>query len=105
MLFIIKPTSACNGACLYCSAHQEDPEARGRMSLPQLDRILLRIEEWGLQAKPDRLALLWHGGEPLLMGAAFYREVLRRTRELRERTGLELRHIMQSNLTLVDAEL
>ncbi len=96
MLFIVKPTAACNGACVYCSAHQQDPRALGRMSSEQLALLLERIEGWAVRARPRRLAILWHGGEPLLMGADFYREVLRHTASLEDRTGMRLHHIMPS---------
>ena len=107
MLFVVKPTSACNGACVYCSAwHDEDasPGARGRMSTDQVDAYLARIAEWVEQAtpRPRRISLLWHGGEPLLMGRPFYRHVLETCRAMEARTGLEIRHLMQSNITLVD---
>ncbi|MDX9999836.1 MAG: radical SAM protein [Polyangia bacterium] len=104
MLFVLKPTSSCNGACVYCSAWKEDPEDRHRMSQGDLEQLLGRIGEWAASARPSRLSLLWHGGEPLMMGKAFFRRALYLGRELAQSRGLELRHLMQSNITLVDEE-
>ena len=105
MLFVIKPTAACNGACIYCSAYKEHPDELAKMSPDELGVVLARIEEYVAKARPRRASILWHGGEPLVMGASFYRDVLERCRKIKERTGIELRHIMQSNITLVTDEL
>lgn len=105
MLFIVKPTAACNGACVYCSAYKDHPEELGMMTSDQLRLVMHRIEEYAAAAQPDRLAILWHGGEPTLMGAGFYREVMALSGQARERTGIEIGHIMQSNITRIDDEL
>lgn len=105
MLFIVKPTAACNGACRYCSAYKEHTDELGRMSLEQVRAILNRVEEFALSSRPRRLTILWHGGEPFLMGAQFYREVMEICSQMFERTGLEIGHIMQSNITMATDEL
>jgi len=46
-------------------------------------------------------AILWHGGEPLLMGKDFFREALAYRPAA---TGVELRHLMQSNLLAFDED-
>lgn len=106
MLFVVKPTSSCNGACVYCSAWHDDPEDRHRMTEEDVDLLCGRVVAWAARARPRprRVSLLWHGGEPLAMGKAFFRHVLRLTRILKERHGVVLRHLMQSNITLVDEE-
>lgn len=75
------------------------------MSFEQLGVILERIEEYVVKKQPRRASILWHGGEPLVMGTKFYREVLERCAEIEKRTGYKLEHIMQSNLTLVTDEM
>ena len=103
MLFILKPTAACNGVCVYCSAHQEDPAKR--MSEDQLAFLLDRIEAFARDRRLKRLTLLWHGGEPLLMGRPFFERALARTQAMEKSLGRPVRHIMQSNITLVDDEM
>lgn len=107
MLFVVKPTAVCNGACVYCSAwHGDEPDTR--MSRDRVDALLARIAEWVEQARPRRISLLWHGGEPLIMGRGFYEHVQRSCEAIRQRAAhrsgfdLEIRHLMQSNITLVD---
>ncbi len=101
MLFIVKPTAACNGACVYCSAYKEDASRRPRMTLDVLSLLFQRVREYLEEVEHRRVRFLWHGGEPMLMGPAFYREVLRLSREVEADTGVSVHHAMQSNITLV----
>ncbi len=105
MLFIVKPTAACNGACVYCSAFKEDASRRPRMTLEVLSLLFLRVGEYVQQAGIPRIRFLWHGGEPMLMGPGFYREVVRLARELEAETGVAVQHEMQSNITLVTGRI
>lgn len=102
MLFVVKPTSSCNGSCVYCSAWREDPGDRHRMSGNDVERLLGRVAEWAVRTRPSRISVLWHGGEPLMMGKAFFEHAKRVSDSLAERHGLRIRHLMQSNITQVD---
>ena len=94
---IIKPTHACNIACTYCFI--AEAEARQRMSFETVDRLLERVTQFCGKTRP--IFLVWHGGEPMLMGADFYREAGKRARTYQER-GYPIKHLMQTNLTLID---
>lgn len=104
MLFIIKPTAACNGACIYCSAYKHHPDELKKMTPEEVTTLLLKIEEYIVEEKPRRAAILWHGGEPMVMGMDFYEKVLEVCAGIEERTGVKLQHMMQSNITLVTPE-
>ena len=104
MLFIIKPTAACNGACIYCSAYKHHPDELGKMSLDEVEAILKKIEEYIVEMSPDRTSILWHGGEPLVMGIPFYEKVLELCEGIKERTGVSIGNMMQSNITMVTPE-
>ncbi len=102
MLFIVKPTAACNGKCVYCSAYKEDP---GRAMTRQTLRLLFeRVGEYAETGALREIQFLWHGGEPLLMGPDFYREVLELSAALQERGQIPVGHLIQSNITLVTEE-
>jgi len=47
-----------------------------------------------------KVNFLWHGGEPLLMGLDFYKEVLQR----QKKANCNIKNSMQSNLTLMTPE-
>lgn len=97
---VVKTTHRCNAACVYCLA-AEDVRSRGpSMTAAVLERLFQRIDEF-LRARPrERLTLLWHGGEPLMMGPAFYEEALACQERCCPVTRSRIQHRMQSNLTL-----
>lgn len=67
---IIKPTRECNADCSYCSA---PPDGNNKWSIDTFDLIFRRIEP----ALGHGCVLIWHGGEPMLMGPKFYEKAQR----------------------------
>jgi uncharacterized protein len=55
------------------------------------------------QVGVKKVTFLWHGGEPLLLGKSFYAAAWKNSLRLREE-GLRVRHLIQSNLLLLDQE-
>jgi len=97
LTLVIKPANDCNARCVYCSA---DREGKERMSADTLDRLFRRIVEHS----PRHLVLLWHGGEPLVAGAHFYRTVAGWMPVLAER-GVEAANLFQTNALLAHGEM
>ncbi|WP_310622240.1 radical SAM protein [Flexibacterium corallicola] len=64
---IIKPTKFCNAQCTYCSA---PPEANGAPKWSQ-DRFRRYFDKLAPHLN-EKALLLFHGGEPMLMGPDFY---------------------------------
>lgn len=64
---IIKPTKACNADCSYCSAPPE-VNGDGKWDIDRFKRVFDRIQP-GLA---PWATVIWHGGEPMLMGPDFY---------------------------------
>jgi len=95
---IIKPTNACNAACVYC---YEDNEAAAHQHIIP-DLAVRRIFSWARESELAKVQLVWHGGEPLLAGRDFFARVIRAA-ERAARPGLEFMHSLQTNGTMVDA--
>lgn len=94
---IIMPTKACNLACDYCYV-TEKPQ--GRMSYALVERILDQLLRHNDPEKPTRI--IWHGGEPMLVGIDFYQYV---TSLIRKRyPDYDIRHAIQTNGTLLTDE-
>ena len=76
MEIIIKPTEACNGTCVYCSA---DGTLGKVKILPRerLGRLFEIFADWLRGGQRRSLRFLWHGGEPMLCGPEYYAEVMR----------------------------
>ncbi len=103
MIVIIKPTTACNGTCLYCST-ESGPTGKPFMPKESLKGLFGAFARW-LRRDPSRsLDLIWHGGEPLMSGLDFYDTVIaEQDRMFQEDLG-RVRNYLQSNLTLLTDE-
>lgn len=103
MTIIMKPTYACNAACAYCYAAKE--EQNKFMSVDNLEKVFKNIsKDISAYNKRNGLKFLWHGGEPLVMGKNFYKEVIRLSDKYFSQKGIRCTHQLQSNLTLIDEE-
>ncbi|MBF0106726.1 MAG: radical SAM protein [Deltaproteobacteria bacterium] len=71
---IMKPTSRCNGRCLYCASYKEHtpPDMTQKGMAKINDALLSYVQHKGI----NHLHFIWHGGEPLLMDRGFYHKAL-----------------------------
>lgn len=101
---IFKPTEACNAGCVYCDVAHNEQAIRKKMSDEVLELFFVRINEY-LRERPDEeMVVTWHGGEPLLLGPAYFATALEFQQRHCEKTGNRIRHQVQSNLTLFNSE-
>ena len=102
---LVKPVGdACNLACSYCFYRGAGPaggEVPPRMPESVLAALLAQALRPGGAATVE---LAWQGGEPLLMGAPFFRRVFELQRRLCPR-GVTVVHTIQTNGQLLDEEL
>ena len=92
---LIMPTDACNMNCVYCF-HKPYSKDCGRMSIHTVKQLL------DITASHYKsINIIWHGGEPLLMGLDFYKEVLL----LQSNYSCRINNSIQSNLTLLTPEM
>jgi radical SAM protein with 4Fe4S-binding SPASM domain len=72
------------------------------MSLEVLETVFRRIGEFLAGHPGERVEIIWHGGEPLLLGHAFFREA-KRLQDLHCAPARDrISHAIQTNLTLFD---
>jgi len=102
MLVVVKPTNACNGTCRYCSA--DSGKTSSPMRAEQLPELFGAFAGWLRTARDGGLNFLWHGGEPMLMGPRFYRQVLEAQREAFGPEVGRVTNSMQTNLSLLTPE-
>lgn len=92
---LVMPTDACNMNCVYCF-HKPYSSDYGKMSIATVKQLL------DITATHYKyINLIWHGGEPLLMGLNFYQEVLK----LQHSYPCQINNSIQSNLTLLTPEM
>ena len=92
---IFKVVSTCNLACRYCDA---DIYSNRRMSLDMVSQVIAKALDYA-----DRVGLIWHGGEPLLMGIQFYEKVVELQKRYK-REGQTIKNNLQTNGTLISQE-
>lgn len=92
---IIKPTKHCNADCTYCAA---PPEVNGapKWSIDDFKGYFDKLHPY----LSPRAFLLWHGGEPMLMGPKFYWEAW----EYVQKVKPDVRFSMQSNILGYDSK-
>ena len=102
---LIKPASAdCNLRCHYCFYQDRAGLYPGTHSHRMSDEVLERVISSYMSTEQPQFAFGWQGGEPTLMGAAFFRRVT----ELQQRyghPGSVVANGLQTNATLLDDEL
>jgi uncharacterized protein len=96
---IVKATEKCNSNCYYCDVVRKKHTGNS-MSLEILETIFLRINEFLKCQIEEEVELLWHGGEPLLLGPEYFRSALDLQETHCPETKTRIRHSMQTNLTL-----
>ncbi|WP_229877021.1 cyclophane-forming radical SAM peptide maturase AmcB [Streptomyces bluensis] len=93
-VMLMQPTTLCNLNCTYC--YLPDRNVARRMSTEVAQRVAAGVREWSRQ-RP--VAVVWHGGEPLAVGPAYFRALV-------EPFGPGETHpviqAVQTNATLID---
>lgn len=101
LYFAMNIGTMCNFKCSYC---YYDPYKDGHLiSKPLLNLIFQKIERY-LSSPPSeysKIMFLWIGGEPLLAGNQFYRDLI----DLQQKTfpaSVEVQNRIQTNGSLID---
>jgi uncharacterized protein len=106
--FILKVASRCNLDCTYCYEYNKGDESWRQQphftSLQTVEVIGNRVRDHALGHALDSVAFSFHGGEPLLAGAGFFREAVG---IIRDRLGSAIRCTfgVQTNGTLITEEI
>jgi uncharacterized protein len=96
---IVKPTHECNLACRYC--YVEESAEQGRMNSYTLEKMTTQIIDLsGLES----VHIIWHGGEPLLMGLDFYKQAVDFQKFYKDK-GVRFENSVQTNATLIDNDV
>jgi uncharacterized protein len=99
MQFIIKTVEGCNLRCNYCYA-RDDAWRYSHTVICHDVLSALYQSVYTLLNGSGRIELIWHGGEPLLAGQAFFETTLRQQRKI---LGQDLKVVnkLQTNASLV----
>ena len=96
----MKPTEACNGTCVYCAANG-DLAKHGILPRERIGPLFERFAGWLRGDARRNLRFIWHGGEPMICGPAYYGTVVEQQRRVFDDRRHRVKNTMQSNLSLV----
>src|SRR4051812_8592079 len=101
---LAKPTgSTCNIDCTYCFFLSKEalyPNEKQRMSDATLDAYIRQLLE---AHRTPAVTVAWQGGEPTLMGLAFFRRAVELVEKYRQ-PAQQVNHTFQTNGLLLDDE-
>lgn len=95
LTIIIKPTDLCNCSCKYCITPYDIP--RVKMSI---NTFTILCEKLSHNELYNDYLFIWHGGEPMLLGVEFYKQVIK----IEKRYLKHYNNTFQSNCTLLNEE-
>ncbi|WDP91929.1 MAG: radical SAM protein [Desulfobacter sp.] len=96
---MLEPVGACDLKCRHCYARLRQGHA---MDQDLLALILEKVRAYLAAEGMTRVNLIWHGGEPLLAGLAFFKAALE---QIRKRwPGIRTSHFIQTNGLAMDKD-
>ncbi len=93
---IVMPNKICNMTCTYCYVLEKPSE---RMSLAIAERVVDELLDHNDPTQPTRF--IWHGGEPMLAGINFYRQICSYIHNHYPNSNHIVQHFVQTNGTLL----
>jgi uncharacterized protein len=67
---VVRVTDICNLSCIYCSAEVNKP--MGIMSTETVKNLIKSLYQYNSTNNNSISRIIWHGGEPLIVGKSFY---------------------------------
>ena len=102
--WIVKASKLCNLRCRYCY-EWNDLDRAERIQLPQWQLLLEAIRDYHLLLRESfggerrvRSNIIWHGGEPLVLPAAYFEQVFEVQRNILGTPEIDYCNVLQSNL-------
>lgn len=100
---ILKVTRDCNLRCKYCYIENKEQFAGERLKFEDFKKIVKRIiKEKKSVNSFDRFQIVFHGGEPTIIGRENLRKMFDYATNMFDLYGIDLNLSIQTNLTLLD---
>ncbi|MUI55832.1 anaerobic sulfatase maturase [Aliivibrio fischeri] len=98
-LFIKAESARCNLDCHYCYYLKNEDKSKPGMDAETLDKLVSNH----IQSQPPQIPVIdfiWHGGEPMMKGLAFYQTAIERQQAHQSTTPIQ--NTIQTNGTLIN---
>lgn len=96
---VIKTNNRCNLKCSYCYDEFNQIISRPSLTIETYHKMQDELIEYSNRHRIDHLNIIWHGGEPMLMGLDFYKDIIRQ----QQASCFKFSNLMQTNATLLNA--
>lgn len=100
--WVIKASKLCNLRCQYCYEFPHLADAR-RLNVGMLEVFFKHVALHYADSEQEH-DFVWHGGEPLLLGQAYFEAAFELQRRYLEPVGIKWSNSIQTNLTSLDDE-
>ena len=98
-LLVLQATPFCNLDCSYC--YLPDRDDSSKMDFAVMQKAVERVLEANLAVR--EFTVVWHAGEPLVLGVDYYEQAIRFIAELVP-SDITVHHSIQTNAVLIDDE-
>lgn len=102
MQFMFKPTYACNLACHYCHIYHKRDKNPPIISYDMATQAFNWILKYCIEKNINRIDILWHGGEPLLVTPEHMLKIINYYMHIFNDNGIICSNSIQSNLVLLN---
>lgn len=68
----LKPTNFCNVGCSHCYLPESVRADKFKMDDETLHKVMRFLKDMKEQGKHEQIFLIWHGGEPLILGHKYF---------------------------------
>jgi len=99
-VIIFKPSEKCNSNCVYCDVIV-NKDMQIKMPFPILEDVFIKINEFLISKPHEKMQLVWHGGEPCLLGVEYFEKAIEIQDKHCPTTKNRIEHAVQSNLTII----
>ncbi|MFC1696812.1 radical SAM protein [Nanoarchaeota archaeon] len=100
---LISVTNECNNACDYCYLSCNKKVNSKFISIDTVKQILKKYANYlkNLSQEECFLTIVWHGGEPLLAGRKFFKDVLKIQKDISNKYKIKFNNGIETNGTLI----
>ncbi|WP_321437306.1 radical SAM/SPASM domain-containing protein [uncultured Bacteroides sp.] len=95
---VIKTNNLCNLKCTYCYDEDNLDRTTSILNLTSIRSILHELVSYSKPKDIEHLNLIWHGGEPLLMGIDYYSKIVNIQKEF----DFPFSNLLQTNATFIN---
>lgn len=97
---VLKTNNTCNLKCTYCYDDDNKRDCPSKLDANVISCIFDELISFSKHHGINHINVIWHGGEPLLMGLNYFDQVV----EIQNKSGFDFSNLIQTNGVSVNRE-